>query len=100
MSKRLPDCVICRPLAELAIQEGKLGYMRCRTCVEYTHDRDEVHGWESIERTDPGVRRFRVPGGWLYQVALEITHEKMVEGEAPTKTFGWSVPPVFVPEAS
>lgn len=54
--------------------------------------------WEIIhDSAFERVRRFRVPGGWLYQVELDMAHEHDGEGEAPTRTTGWSNT-VFVPE--
>ena len=48
-----------------------------------------------LDKADPIVRRYPVPGGWLYQVSNQIA------GDAPDRDtrmqfFSWH-PPVFVP---
>lgn len=55
-------------------------------------------GWESVlGGGEDSVRRMRVPGGWLYQVALVTTIEHHEHGKAGSVIYGWQ-PPVFVPE--
>ena len=56
--------------------------------------------WETVRDigSDGSVRRFSVPGGWLYQVAQCLTHEHPTrEGDPRHYTDGWSAP-VFVPD--
>lgn len=55
-------------------------------------------GWEIVHvGTLEKVRRFRVPGGWLYQVELDQREESTAHGVPYVPMFGWG-PPVFVPE--
>jgi hypothetical protein len=54
--------------------------------------------WEIVmESAHESIRRFRVPGGWLYQVQSTVTIEPQAHGEPATIQYGWH-PPVFVPE--
>lgn len=46
---------------------------------------------EPLER----VRRFRVPGGWLYQVEIDQLAESVAHDVQNVHTYGWH-PPVFV----
>lgn len=53
--------------------------------------------WEIVNDTAFGrVRRFVVPGGWLYQVELDWRTEPSVPGDPGGSHMGWGVP-VFVP---
>lgn len=40
MSAKLPDCPICRPMAEAAIAEGKAGWMMCSACQDRSVQED------------------------------------------------------------
>lgn len=57
-------------------------------------------GWEVVHGEElEQVRRFRVPGGWLYQTEIDEVHEPLPVRQPNTRVSGWS-PPVFVPEPS
>lgn len=54
-----------------------------------------MSNWETVENRQTLMRRFRVPGGWLYQV--ERQNWSTASNQANTDEWGWHQP-VFVPD--
>lgn len=55
------------------------------------------NAWATVsDQPNERVRRFKVPGGWLYQVEFTERHESVAPGTYGTYRVSW-YPPVFVP---
>lgn len=72
--------------------QALINEVRERRAADIAHS-----AWETVTfEAEPTTRRLRVPGGWLYMVALDSRSTTVMADHPDYFHHGWH-PPVFVP---